>query len=93
MLRGIRARCLELDDLETGQWRKCEAALAGARRLRLAVKHDRSGIRCVAEEQPWHMELEALVSPHANPDHVWLHDRQGPAQLAQDVVYRFYRRK
>lgn len=51
------------------------------------------GVRCVVEEQPWRLDLEALVSPHTSPGRAWVRDRQGPAQLAQDVVYRFYRRR
>jgi hypothetical protein len=47
----------------------------------------------VAEEKPWYLELEALVSPHVSVRSEWLRDRQGPAQLAQEVVYRFYRKR
>jgi hypothetical protein len=53
----------------------------------------RAGDRVVAVEEPWRLELEALVSPHVGIRREWLRDRQGPAQLAQDVVYKFYRKK
>ena len=46
----------------------------------------------VLKEEPWRLDLEALVSPHTSPGGDWLRDRQGPAQLAREVVYRFYRR-
>lgn len=52
-----------------------------------------AGLRMVAEEKPWYLELEALVSPHVSVRSEWLRDRQGPAQLAQEVVYRFYRKR
>ncbi|HLJ55992.1 MAG TPA: hypothetical protein VKT77_13215 [Chthonomonadaceae bacterium] len=48
-------------------------------------------LHCVATEEPWYLEAEALVSPHLVPDDKWLHDRQGPGQFAQRVTYRFYR--
>jgi hypothetical protein len=51
------------------------------------------GLRMVVEENPWYLELEALVSPHTAVRSEWLRDRQGPAQIAQEVVYRFYRKR
>jgi hypothetical protein len=51
------------------------------------------GLRVVVEEQPWHLDLEALVSPHTTPNRAWFRDRQGPAQLAQEVTYKFYRKR
>lgn len=51
------------------------------------------GTRVVVEEQPWYLELEALVSPHVALNRGWFRDRQGPAQLAQEVTYRFYRKR
>jgi hypothetical protein len=53
----------------------------------------KSGDRVVVVEQPWHLDLEALVSPHASLGREWFRDRQGPAQLAQEVTYRFYRKR
>ena len=49
-------------------------------------------------EEPWYLELEALVSPHTDLWSLddlkeWEADRMGPAQLGQKVTYRFYRRK
>jgi hypothetical protein len=52
-----------------------------------------SGMRVVAQEEPWRLDLEALVSPHALLSKSWFQDRQGPAQLAQEVTYKFYRKK
>lgn len=50
----------------------------------------------VMEEGPWVLQLEALVSPHTSftsKDDLdaWERDREGPAQLSQQVTYRFYR--
>jgi len=50
-------------------------------------------VRVVVEEKPWYLEQEALVSPHVALNRAWFRDRQGPAQLAQEVVYRFYRKR
>lgn len=52
----------------------------------------------VLETDSWHLKLEALVSPHtsfSNLDDLkrWEEDRQGPAQLAQPVTYKFYQEK
>lgn len=51
----------------------------------------KSDLVMVVEEQPWYLQAEALVSPHASLSKDWERDRQGPAQLSQTVVYRFYR--
>lgn len=51
----------------------------------------RSGDTVVVEEQPWTLDLEALVSPNTRLGSDWFRNRQGPAQLAQDVVYRVFR--
>lgn len=53
----------------------------------------KAGDRVVAVEQPWTLELEALVSPHTSPSKEWVRDRQGPAQLSQKVTYKFYRKR
>lgn len=50
----------------------------------------------VMEEQPWYLQAEALVSPNtkfSSWDDLkkWEKQRQGPAQLSQKVVYKFYR--
>ena len=50
----------------------------------------------VMDADSWYLKLEALVSPHtsfANWDDLvqWENDRQGPAQLAQPVTYKFYK--
>ena len=50
----------------------------------------------VIEKEPWYLQLEALVSPHTSisswDDLVeWENDRQGPAQLIQHVIYKYYR--
>ena len=47
------------------------------------------------EENPWYLKIESLVSPHNSfqswGDLVeWEKKRQGPAQLSQRVIYRFY---
>lgn len=47
----------------------------------------------VMAEEPWYLQLEALVSPNIlslTGFRKWERQRQGPAQLAQRVVYRFY---
>lgn len=51
------------------------------------------GLRVVVKESPWYLDLEALISPHTAPNRDWFRDRQGPAQLAQEVTYRFYRNR
>jgi hypothetical protein len=51
------------------------------------------GRRVVVKESPWYLDLEALVSPHTALNRDWFRDRQGPAQLAQEVTYRFYRKR
>jgi hypothetical protein len=51
------------------------------------------GLRVVVKEQPWYLQLEALVSPHTSLNRAWFRDRQGPGQLAQEVIYSFYRKK
>ena len=58
---------------------------------------DEKGLRVVMVEEPWHLQLEALVSPHTDfwsweDLEEWERDRQGPAQLRQKVTYRFYRK-
>jgi hypothetical protein len=53
----------------------------------------KSGDHVVVAEEPWTLELEALVSPHTDLGSAWFRDRQGPAQLSQNVTYKFYRRK
>ncbi len=58
---------------------------------------DGKGLRVVMVEEPWHLQLEALVSPHTDfwsweDLEDWERDRQGPAQLRQKVTYRFYRK-
>jgi hypothetical protein len=50
------------------------------------------GLRAVVLEGDRYLQYEALVSPHTSFGSDWLRDRQGPAQTAQPVVYRFYRR-
>ncbi len=52
----------------------------------------------VIEEEPWYLQAEALVSPNNSfqswGDLVrWEAQRQGPAQISQQVRYRFYRPK
>ena len=52
----------------------------------------------VIEEKPWYLQLEALVSPHTSFSSredlkTWERHRQGPAQLCQEVTYRFYRKE
>ncbi|ADL13629.1 hypothetical protein [Acetohalobium arabaticum] len=52
----------------------------------------------VAETKPWHLRVEALVSPHTSVTSweeakEWESDRQGPAQLTQLVTYKFYKVK
>lgn len=47
----------------------------------------------VMMEEPWYLQLEALVSPNVlslTGFREWERERQGPAQLAQRVVYQFY---
>ncbi len=46
----------------------------------------------VAEEAPWYLDLESLVSPHTTVSNSWFRDRKGPGEFRQDVVYRFYRK-
>ena len=53
------------------------------------------GIVAVMIEDPWYLQLEALVSPHTDFSsrealEEWERDRMGPAQISQRVVYRFY---
>ena len=53
------------------------------------------GVVAVMVEDPWYLQLEALVSPHTTFSswealQEWERDRLGPAQLSQRVVYRFY---
>ena len=47
----------------------------------------------VMKEEPWHLQTEALVSPHLYSVGIktWEKDRQGPAQLSQTVTYEFYK--
>ena len=52
----------------------------------------------VPEVKSWHLTIESLVSPHTEfstyEDLVaWEKDRQGPAELNQTVIYRYYRLK
>ncbi|MBO8154703.1 hypothetical protein [Thermovirga sp.] len=59
---------------------------------------DGPGLKVVMVEEPWYLQLEALVSPHTDFSSweavkEWEKDRQGPAQLNQKVTYRFYRKK
>lgn len=54
------------------------------------------GLFVVMEEEPWTLQAEALVSPHTSFGswddlRDWERDRQGPAQISQEVTYRFYR--
>jgi hypothetical protein len=51
----------------------------------------------VAKEEPWYLKIESLVSPHnkfqTQADlNTWERGRQGPAQLAQKVTYKFYKK-
>ncbi len=51
----------------------------------------------VVEEGPWHLKLESLVSPHSTfrnwgDFQEWERKRQGPAQLAQYVTYKIYKK-
>lgn len=48
-------------------------------------------LHCVVDEEPWHLQAEALVSPHLVPNSNWFRDRMGPGQFVQRVTYRFYR--
>lgn len=52
------------------------------------------GLAVVVEEEPWYLQIEALVSPHTDLLDIreWERDRQGPAQNARKVTYRFYKR-
>lgn len=52
------------------------------------------GLIVVATESPWYLQAEALVSPHTFNDGLktWEKDRQGPAQVVQDVTYKFYKK-
>lgn len=48
------------------------------------------------EEWPWYLKIESLVSPHNSFQSwddlvLWEKKRQGPAQLAQKVRYRYYK--
>lgn len=50
----------------------------------------------VMESDTWYLKLEALVSPHTSFENwddlvQWEKHRQGPAQLAQPVTYKFYK--
>jgi hypothetical protein len=59
---------------------------------------DKQDLVVVIEEEPWYLQAEALVSPHtsfSNWDDLktWEENRQGPAQLSQKVVYKYYRVK
>jgi len=49
----------------------------------------------VMKEEPWHLQTEALVSPHLFNEgfKTWEKDRQGPAQLSQTVTYQFYKKQ
>lgn len=51
------------------------------------------GLIVVAKESPWYLQAEALVSPHTFNEGLktWERDRQGPAQVVQDVTYSFYK--
>lgn len=53
------------------------------------------GLTVVVSESPWYLQAEALVSPHTFNDGLktWEQDRQGPAQVVQDVTYKFYKKK
>lgn len=56
------------------------------------------GLTVIMVEEPWYLELEALVSPHTDlwswdDLQQWEEDRMGPAQLNQKVTYRFYRKR
>lgn len=49
-------------------------------------------------EKPWYLKVESLVSPNTSfnskEDLVqWEAQRQGPAELRQEVIYRYYRKK
>ncbi len=48
------------------------------------------GLHLVVKELPAYLQLEALVSPHTSLNRAWFRDRQGPAQIAQEVFYQFY---
>ncbi len=57
---------------------------------------DPSTTTVIMETKPWRLKLESLVSPHTSfrtwDDLVqWEEHRQGPAQLNQPVVYKFYK--
>ena len=57
---------------------------------------DPTKAKVVIETKPWRLKLESLVSPHTSfrtwDDLVqWEEHRQGPAQLNQPVVYKFYK--
>jgi hypothetical protein len=50
-----------------------------------------AGLTVTAQEYPYYLWAEALVSPHTKADSQWFHDRQGPAHNSRLVIYRFYR--
>jgi hypothetical protein len=52
------------------------------------------GLYVVEDKQPWTLRYEAIVSPHVfgrDGWRAWGHDRQGPADITQEVIYKFYR--
>lgn len=74
-------------------WQNGQARNYYEHRLSAWGETEGPGITAVIEEQPWYLQTEALVSPHTFSEgfKTWEQDRQGPAQLSQSVVYRFYR--
>jgi hypothetical protein len=74
-------------------WQNGQARNYYEHRLSAWGETDGAGVIAVMEEQPWYLQSEALVSPHTFSEGFksWERDRQGPAQLSQSVVYKFYR--
>lgn len=52
------------------------------------------GLIVVVAESPWYLQAEALVSPNTFNVGLkkWEAERQGPAQVVQDVTYKFYKK-
>lgn len=54
-------------------------------------------LKVTVSVEPWYLALESLVSPHTDfknkQDLIeWEKDRQGPAELNQKVIYRYYKK-
>ncbi len=46
---------------------------------------------CVVKSQPWYLQAEALFSPHTLFTSSWFHNRAGPGQYVQRVIYNYYK--